>query len=126
MIEDTSTSSVYTVEFFNHTWPQPSVIGRLEGVGENKDEIVIIGAHLDSVNWKAENQDISRAPGACDDGSGTATVMEIFRVITESGLTFNRTLEFHHYAAEEVICEFCTGLVNQVSHNIRLGIYIYI
>jgi len=90
------------VKFFNHTWPQPSVIATIEGIGPNKAEKVIIGAHLDSVNWVASNQDLSRAPGACDDGSGTVTVMEVFRVMAESGIALNRTVEFHHYAAEEV------------------------
>jgi len=91
-----------TVQFFNHTWPQPSVIARIEGIGSNANEVVIIGAHEDSVNWQANNQVTSRAPGAVDDGSGTVTVMEIFRVLVESGSVFNRTIEFHHYAAEEV------------------------
>eukprot|EP00339_Tiarina_fusa_P001781 CAMPEP_0117019190 /NCGR_PEP_ID=MMETSP0472-20121206/14767_1 /TAXON_ID=693140 ORGANISM="Tiarina fusus, Strain LIS" /NCGR_SAMPLE_ID=MMETSP0472 /ASSEMBLY_ACC=CAM_ASM_000603 /LENGTH=308 /DNA_ID=CAMNT_0004724105 /DNA_START=118 /DNA_END=1040 /DNA_ORIENTATION=- len=102
MISNTPNDLDISVQFVNHTWAQPSVIASIQGIGDNKDEIVIVGAHLDSVNWDAQNQDISRAPGACDNGSGTVTVMELFRVIAESGLSFNRTIEFHHYAAEEV------------------------
>lgn len=102
MINEIPGETTRSVKFFNHTWPQPSVIASIEGVGNNKDQVVIIGAHLDSVNWDSKNQNISRAPGACDDGSGTITVMQIFKAILESGITFNRTLEFHHYAAEEV------------------------
>jgi len=34
--------------------------------------------------------------------SGTATVLEVFRVLTKNGYRGNRTLEFHAYAAEEV------------------------
>jgi len=93
---------IRNVQFFNHTWKQPSVIASIEGIGPNKNQRVIIGAHLDSVNWDAENQDEARAPGACDDGGGTVTVMGIFRALTEAGVVFNRTIEFHHYAAEEV------------------------
>jgi len=36
---------------FNHYWPQNSIIARLEGSDPNlKDELVIIGAHQDSIN----------------------------------------------------------------------------
>ena len=43
-----------------------------------------------------------RAPGADDNASGTATNMEIFRVIMARGLKLERTLEIHAYAAEEI------------------------
>jgi len=72
---------------------------------------------LNSFGW----DHAGRAPGADDDGeapfaelclntdkkgettaSGTATVLEVFRVLTKNGYRGNRTLEFHAYAAEEV------------------------
>jgi len=83
------------VTFFNHTWLQPSVITRVKGTGPNENEIVILGAHEDSIYNGARG----RAPGADDDGSGTATLMEVFRVLMNSkDFRPKRTLEFHTYA----------------------------
>jgi len=86
-----------TVSFFPHTWLQPSVVARIVGSGPNKDEVVVIGAHEDSVNSRPGN-----APGADDDASGTSTVLEVFRVLAEQNFVPSRTLEFHTYSAEEV------------------------
>jgi leucyl aminopeptidase len=57
----------YSVKYFEHAWGQNSVIARIEGSGKY-DDIVIMSAHLDSVNqW---NPYFGRSPGADDDGSG--------------------------------------------------------
>jgi leucyl aminopeptidase len=83
-----------TVEKFVHSgWRQPSVIATIKG---KTDEVVVVGGHLDSASSG------STAPGADDDASGSATVLEIFRVLATSGFLPERTLEFHGYAAEEV------------------------
>jgi len=86
------------VELFSHTWAQPSVIARILGSGPNSKELVILGAHEDSVGTSST----ARSPGADDDASGVATVLEAFRVIVNSGFKPDRTLEFMTYAAEEV------------------------
>eukprot|EP01113_Clastostelium_recurvatum_P036859 TRINITY_DN5323_c0_g1_i1.p1 TRINITY_DN5323_c0_g1~~TRINITY_DN5323_c0_g1_i1.p1 ORF type:complete len:362 (-),score=62.88 TRINITY_DN5323_c0_g1_i1:75-1160(-) len=86
-----------TVDYFEHSWIQPSVIARIKGQGPNADEVVIIGAHEDSVGVATN----ARAPGADDDASGTATIIEAFRVLVENGYTPDRTVEFHTYAGEE-------------------------
>jgi leucyl aminopeptidase len=88
-----------TVTKFEHTWLQPSIIGRIQGTGPHADEVVIVGAHEDSINQMGSTR---RAPGADDDASGTCTVMELFRVLSTSGFKPDRTIEFHTYAAEEV------------------------
>ena len=60
---------------FPHSWVQNSIIVRLEdanamdGVNSEEKGVVILGAHLDSVNWL--NPWWGRSPGADDDGSGT-------------------------------------------------------
>jgi len=82
-----------TVSFFAHTWTQSSVIAQIKG---SSTERVIIGAHEDSTSSG------TTAPGADDDGSGTATVLELFRVLVSSGYQPKKTLEFHTYSAEEV------------------------
>jgi leucyl aminopeptidase len=87
------------VRLFPHTFRQPSVIATIRGTDPDfRHERVILGAHEDSLNQIFPT---GRAPGADDDASGTATVLEVFRVIVESGFRPNRTLEFHTYAAEE-------------------------
>jgi len=84
------------ISYFTHTWTQPSVVARITGTGANKNEVIILGAHEDSIS-RAGN-----APGADDDASGTSTVLEVFRVLVEKNFIPSRTLEFHTYAAEEV------------------------
>ncbi|CAG8631426.1 291_t:CDS:2, partial [Acaulospora morrowiae] len=89
-----------SVSQFEHKWPQKSIIARFEGSDPEKDnEVVIVGAHQDSVNmWMPY---FGRAPGADDDGSGTVTILEAFRVLVEGNFRPKRTVEFHWYSAEE-------------------------
>ncbi|KAI0020448.1 leucine aminopeptidase 1 [Xylariomycetidae sp. FL0641] len=89
-----------TVETVDHDgFPQNSVIARIPGQTAAK---VIVGAHLDSINGR---NPAGRAPGADDDGSGTVTTMEAFRVLLGdaalAGGQARNTLEFHWYAGEE-------------------------
>ncbi|ORX66417.1 Zn-dependent exopeptidase [Linderina pennispora] len=88
-----------TVRAFPHRFPQSSIIARVEGTGANADETVVLSAHQDSVNqwipW------FGRANGADDDGSGTVTILEAFRVLLKRGFAPSRSVEFHWYAGEE-------------------------
>lgn len=90
-----------TVRAFSHpSWTQNSVIATIPGKSAN---IIAIGAHQDSVNGASPTN--GRAPGADDDGSGTVTILEAFRVLlTDSHVASGQapnTIEFHWYAAEE-------------------------
>ncbi|KAJ3110257.1 Leucine aminopeptidase 1 [Phlyctochytrium bullatum] len=77
-----------TVKKFEHPWPQFSVIARIEATGavESKEKlpIVVLGAHQDY-----------------DDGSGSVTIFEAYRVLVNSGFIPLRPIEFHWYSAEE-------------------------
>ncbi|KAJ1552432.1 Leucine aminopeptidase 1, partial [Nowakowskiella sp. JEL0078] len=42
-----------------------------------------------------------RAPGADDDGSGSTTIFEAFRLLVTSGFEPTRSIEFQWYSAEE-------------------------
>lgn len=77
--------------------PQQSLVLRIPGSGDD-EKTVILGAHLDSINFA--NQ--SNAPGADDDASGIAALTEVLRSIKTAGATFARPIEIHAYAAEEV------------------------
>jgi leucyl aminopeptidase len=89
---------VISVKQVKHDWLQQSIIARIEGKQAN-DETVIIGGHQDSINHADRME--GRAPGADDDGSGTVTVLETFRVLLASGYLPKRPVEFQWYAAEE-------------------------
>lgn len=89
-----------SVKEFEHPWGQFSIIATIPG---KSNKTVVVGAHQDSINLLFPA--FLPAPGADDDGSGTVTILEAFRVILESkdvvkGKAPN-TLEFHWYSAEE-------------------------
>ena len=91
-----------TVELFTHDFLQASVIVRFAGQGEHAREKVIIGAHEDSINWQGLYPiGDEPAPGADDNASGVATLLEIFRVLLDAKFQPERTLEFIAYAGEE-------------------------
>jgi Zn-dependent M28 family amino/carboxypeptidase len=62
-------------------------------------EIYVIGAHYDSFNGGGPT---SPAPGADDNASGTAALIEIARVVKESGIGFEATIKFVAFASEEL------------------------
>lgn len=67
------------------------VLAELRG-GTHPDEVVLLGAHLDS--WDV-------GAGAQDDGAGVIEVMEALRLIHGAGLTPARTIRVVLYANEE-------------------------
>jgi Zn-dependent M28 family amino/carboxypeptidase len=73
-----------------------SVARRTDGTGDR-----------DGFDWTRADND---APGANDDGSGTALVMELARVFVQSGVEFDATLVFVAFAGEE------EGLVGSTLH----------
>lgn len=89
-----------TVEYFNHlTSPmQKSVIAKIKG---SDDESVIYCAHIDSINTKVneDERQTARSPGADDNATGVANVLEVFRILSTQSP--KKTLEFHFYAGEE-------------------------
>eukprot|EP01094_Clydonella_sp_ATCC50884_P021475 TRINITY_DN473_c2_g1_i1.p1 TRINITY_DN473_c2_g1~~TRINITY_DN473_c2_g1_i1.p1 ORF type:complete len:477 (+),score=154.15 TRINITY_DN473_c2_g1_i1:80-1432(+) len=91
------------IQFFAHRWLVPSIIVRVQGRGKASEEVVVLGAHLDSINrqnWTT-NVKTGTAPGADDDASGVALGLELFRVLLSSNVVLDRSVEFHVYAAEE-------------------------
>ncbi|KDE56598.1 M28 family metallopeptidase [Methanoculleus sp. MH98A] len=72
-----------------------NIVATLPGSVEASDGVVMVGAHYDSTST-----DLTRAPGATDNGCGVAIVLELARVM--SGHSFNRTVQFAFWNAEEV------------------------
>ena len=70
---------------------QENVVGEIRGY-EKPDEIVILGAHLDS--WEL-------GTGALDNGCNAALVIEVARAIKATGLLPRRTIRFVLFSGEE-------------------------
>ncbi|KAK4144605.1 uncharacterized protein C8A04DRAFT_11362 [Dichotomopilus funicola] len=99
-IKEAGAEDYVRAEHFKHSWGQNSIIATIPG---KTNSTVVIGAHQDSINlWLPS---VLAAPGADDDGSGTVTILEAFRVILQSEDIIQgnheNTLEFHWYSAEE-------------------------
>lgn len=71
--------------------PSANAVGEIRG-RELPNEIVVLGAHIDS--W-----DVGQ--GASDDGAGCIAVMEALRVLRRAGLVPRRTLRVVLFTAEE-------------------------
>jgi hypothetical protein len=65
---------------------------------ELKNEFIIIGAHLDHVGSQAEGV---YYPGANDNASGSAAVMQIAEAFVKSGINPKRSIIFTLFASEE-------------------------
>ncbi|ATB47128.1 M20/M25/M40 family metallo-hydrolase [Corallococcus macrosporus] len=100
-----SRANEVTVELFNHSWAQPSVILTIPGT-TMAEEVVVLGGHLDSTS------NGSIAPGADDDASGIATLTEVIRVLMRQNYRPERTVKFMGYAAEEVGLRGSSAIAN--------------
>ncbi|MFN8792040.1 MAG: M20/M25/M40 family metallo-hydrolase [Bdellovibrionales bacterium] len=86
------------VELVGHSnTRQQSLRARIPG-RVRPSEIVVLGGHHDSVNSSWSGRD--HAPGADDNASGSANLLEILRVLLQQTQP-ERTIEIFWYAAEE-------------------------
>jgi len=93
-------SDVVVTQLAHTGYQQQSVILTINGT-DKASEVVVLGAHLDSING-ARTGETGRAPGADDDASGIAGITEAFRVMIANGYRPRRTIKMIAYAAEEV------------------------
>jgi hypothetical protein len=75
-----------------------NVVATLKGTDPGDDRIIIISAHLDS-RAALDNDNTSFAPGANDDGSGVAAILELIRIM--SARNFSATIVFMAVSGEE-------------------------
>jgi len=79
--------------FFTGDSIENNVVGEILGTDpELKDEVVMLGGHLDS--WHA-------ATGATDNGAGTAVALEAIRILKAIGLKPRRTIRIVLWSGEE-------------------------
>ncbi len=74
-----------------------NVVGEIPGAID-PSKIIVIGGHYDSINGSGSSQP---APGADDNASGTAGVMEAARVLALHG-PYRHTLRFIDFSGEEI------------------------
>jgi hypothetical protein len=83
------------LEITNTIIPGPitvyNTVGEIPG-SEKPDEVVIVGAHIDS--WDL-------AQGTTDNGTGTCAVLETARTLIRAGVTPRRTIRFCLFSGEE-------------------------
>lgn len=103
---------------------QVNIIATLPGTSR-PDEVYIIGGHYDSFAYGSE---MTNAPGADDNASGTSAVLEFARIIMESGYQPEATIKFIAFAAEELMlfgdagCEHYAQKAYDEGMNIKLMI----
>ncbi|MFP4468552.1 MAG: M20/M25/M40 family metallo-hydrolase [Bacteroidales bacterium] len=82
--------------------PGTNVIGYLEGSDpELRDEFIVLGAHYDHLGYVKENKDKIIYPGADDNASGTAVLIELARYFSENRDQLGRSIIFIAFDAEE-------------------------
>jgi len=98
----------YDTVYF-HTWQSgsiPNVIAEKFGT-LYPDEIYVVGGHYDTYT--------NGAPGADDNGSGSASIMEMARVM--SPLTYKRTLKYILFSGEELGLLGSSAYASQAASN---------
>ena len=75
-----------------------NVVATLKGTDPNDDRIILISAHLDS-RAAADNDNKNFAPGANDDASGVAAILELVRIMSPG--KFSATIKFMTVSGEE-------------------------
>ncbi len=79
-----------------------NVVGIVEGNDpELKDEYIILGAHYDHISYKIVDDKKVVYNGADDNASGTATIMEIGRVLAQNKNKIKRSVILVAFDAEE-------------------------
>ena len=90
-----------TIEATTSVTPQTSSNVIADWPGTNPDNVVMVGAHLDSV---------PEGPGINDNGSGSAAILEVAREIAANDIVTENTVRFAWWGAEE------SGLVGSDSY----------
>jgi Zn-dependent M28 family amino/carboxypeptidase len=67
--------------------------------GTNPDKTILLCAHYDTILNRDPNDAISRQPGANDNASGVASLLEISRIIF--GIDLKNTIQFVFFSGEE-------------------------
>jgi aminopeptidase YwaD len=94
-----STYDVTTPSFYYGGSMRYNVMARKLGTVE-PDKVIVVGGHYDAVTYDQETTPWEYAPGADDNGSGTALTLECARLLADVPL--RKTIYFIAFDAEEV------------------------
>jgi len=95
----TSAAGSANVKTIANSFNQPNVIASIPAKsGSTSSDIIILGAHLDSTVGSSTT---ARAPGADDDASGIAILLQTLQILKANGWQGSRAVEFHAYGGEE-------------------------
>lgn len=92
--------SFYCSFYTGDTW-QYNVVAELKAENET-DKTIVIGAHHDSILSFGKGDRMVNAPGADDNASGVAAVLESARVLMANNYKTEHNIIFSTYAAEEI------------------------
>ena len=112
-------SGPVTVHMFTQTFTEIRTTENIlaETAGGRADRVVVVGAHLDSV---------TEGPGINDNGSGTATILEIAEQLSELGVAPRNQVRFAFWGAEESGLigseHYVAGLTTRQAKNISLNL----
>ncbi|KAG9122429.1 hypothetical protein FRC07_001199 [Ceratobasidium sp. 392] len=87
------------VKTIANSFNQPNVIATIPAKsGSTLTDAIILGAHIDST---VGGSTTARAPGADDDASGIAILLQALQILKANGWSGSRPVEFHAYGGEE-------------------------
>jgi aminopeptidase YwaD len=79
-----------------------NIIGLIEGSDPIlKNEYIVLGAHYDHIGWMVKNDSIIVFNGADDNASGTASIMEVARILYQKKAQLKRSVLIIAFDAEE-------------------------
>ena len=87
------------------------------------DSLVLVGAHLDAIALTPDYMLLNVAPGADDNASGVAVMIELARICHEQNLHFKRNIHFMAYDGEELGLlgsEYDSGVRHNVGEKIAV------
>jgi len=87
-----------------------NIIATIPGKENSSTMTFIVGSHYDSIS-----DDEDYAPGAIDNGCGTAIVLELARVMSQHG--YNHTIKFAFWNGEEVNAKGSRDFVHHAREN---------
>ncbi len=100
------TQAVFTTTITKVMSTAQNVVGYLEGNDPGlKDEYIVVGGHHDHLGWGGEGSlapdTVAIHPGADDNGSGTAGVLELGRYFSAAKGHLHRSILFTTFSGEE-------------------------